>query len=412
MNKVEELLASFIPPPRSQRANYDLERVTALMNQLGNPQNSYPVIHVAGTSGKTSTCYYLSELFRSSGYKTGLTVSPHIASVGERLQINGVSLPDEKFLEYFAVFSEQVDLESIKPTYFEVLVAFAYWYFAYMKVDIAVVETGIGGLLDATNIITNPSKTCVITDIGIDHTQVLGNSIAEITAQKAGIIMPGSSVYMLQQNQEIEQIIETKSASVGAKLCILDEVDQDLDLPLFQNRNFSLSVQVARDWLTSNGKVLSDEVVATSSNIQVPGRMEIFKVKGKTIVLDGAHNPQKLNQFVRSFKAKFPNQKPVLVCAMLASGEIRVRDNVEQLLKLEPAKVFATEFVGKQDLKKASVAARKLAEEFISAGYNPILLDSNTALKRALQESTEVIVLTGSFYLLFDLRPDVIALQG
>ncbi|MDQ2973198.1 MAG: Mur ligase family protein [bacterium] len=412
MNEVEQLLASFIPPPRSQRANYDLKRMKKLMNQLGNPQDSYQVIHVAGTSGKTSTCYYLSELLKLSGFKTGLTVSPHVESVGERVQINGISLSDDDFLRYFKLFSDQAKLEKISPTYFEVLVAFAYWYFAYQKVEIAVIETGIGGLLDATNVVANPNKLCVITDIGIDHTLVLGDTISQITAQKAGIIQLGNSVFMLNQSEEIERIIADTSHKNNASLSILNQTEESQHLPLFQKRNFSLARQVVGGYFESIDKQLSADVVTAASKIQVPARMEVFIINGKTIILDGGHNPQKLSQFVRSFMDKFPNQKPLLLCAMLYSGDIRIHDNVAELVGLEPTIVIATEFTSNQDLKKVSVRADKLAKEFMIFGYEVDVQNSGSALKKALDSDENIIVITGSLYLLFDLRPSILALKS
>ena len=186
-NDIDTVLKDFIPPMRSFRSVYTLDTMRALMLALGNPQNSYKTIHVAGTSGKTSTSYYIAALLGQTGKKIGLSVSPHVDNVNERVQIDLVPLDEHEYCQQFSTFLQIINKLRIKPTYFELLIAFAFWQFAQEKVDYAVIEVGLGGLLDGTNVIERSDKVCVIADIGLDHVAVLGNSLAGIAAQKAGI---------------------------------------------------------------------------------------------------------------------------------------------------------------------------------------------------------------------------------
>ena len=154
-----------------------LERVKPLASLAGHPENQLKVIHIAGTSGKTSTAYYMAALLRAAGKNVGLTVSPHIDSITERVQINGRPLPDEQFCSELEQFLKIVKTAPQAPSFFELLYVFSLWVFARAKVDYAVVETGMGGLFDATNIVTRPDKICIITDIGLDHTHILGDTV-------------------------------------------------------------------------------------------------------------------------------------------------------------------------------------------------------------------------------------------
>ncbi len=403
----EELLARFVPPPRSQRETYSLDKMKLLMQALGNPQDIIPVIHVAGTSGKTSTCYYIAELLKTSGLKVGLTISPHVTKISERVQINGQPLPDELFLRQLKSFIKVVDDLGFKPTYFEILMAFAYWYFALEKVDVVVVETGLGGLLDGSNVVNSSNKTCVITDIGLDHVEVLGHTSPEIAAQKAGIVHASNQVFMLEQNKEIEEVIAKKSQKENARLTILKERAESSALPLFQNRNFSLARQVVEWWLKQNGDKLSDEQIQNATKLQIPARMEVFKVQGKTIILDGAHNPQKLAAFVDSFNQLYPNTEPIVITAMLKSGNDRLKGNCNEIAKLNPSKVIVTEFISRQDIRKQSASAEHVALELKEQNLESIEVTNNakTALQNALSSKKDIIVVTGSLYLIFDLRP-------
>ena len=196
--------------------SYSLENMRQLMNKLGNPQDSFKVIHVAGTSGKTSTVYYLSALLQAAGQTVGLTVSPHVDEVNERVQINLKPLPEKSFCQELGNFIDLVKQTSIKPTYFELLVAFAYWIFAKQKVDYAVVEVGLGARFDATNVLPAP-EAALITNISLEHTRYLGKTVESIAWEKSHIIKPGT-ICVTGTSGDALKIVRTACARAGAKL--------------------------------------------------------------------------------------------------------------------------------------------------------------------------------------------------
>lgn len=408
----EQALLAFVPPPRSQRQKYSLRHIRAFMQAIGNPQNTYQVVHVAGTSGKTSTCYYLAALFKEAGLKVGLTVSPHITKVTERVQIQLEPLSDAHFASELTEFLTLVKKVGIELTYFEVLIAFAYWSFARQSVDVAVIETGLGGLLDGSNIVHNPSKVCVLADIGIDHTAVLGNTLAEIAAQKAGIIGEGNEVFCWQQSAPVMAVFKNAARMQHAALHTVQKEYPTLPakMPLYQKRNFSLAFE-ASHWTLQNifNKTLTNAQVKTATLQAIPARMEQMMIGGIRVTLDGAHNPQKMAAFVASYQ-RLHKKPPIIVCAIMEGPDSKIDQTVAELLNLTPKKVIVTSFQSLQDLKKLSVAPEQLAHHFRRAGYENTTVcgDPKDALKQALKEGTDVVV-TGSLYLLFEIRDELVA---
>ncbi|MGK7389609.1 MAG: bifunctional folylpolyglutamate synthase/dihydrofolate synthase, partial [Candidatus Cyclobacteriaceae bacterium M2_1C_046] len=167
-------------------ANFDLDHFKKFCNELGNPESKYPTIHVAGTNGKGSTCQILASIYQRAGYRVGMYTSPHLLNFSERFKINGIEISDAKLVEFFNAFESQLKKNGL--SYFEISTAIAFWYFASQQVDLAIIEVGLGGRLDATNIIK--PEVSVITNISLDHTDILGDSVNEIAREKAGIIKP------------------------------------------------------------------------------------------------------------------------------------------------------------------------------------------------------------------------------
>jgi dihydrofolate synthase/folylpolyglutamate synthase len=254
--EAEKVLAQYIPLSRKVTGkDITLARMGPLMNLLGNPQHKLTIIHIAGTSGKTSTTYYISALLIASGKKVGTTISPYIDTITERFQINLSPLEESEFALYLSTFLDIIDKAQLKPTYFELLIAFAYWYFVQVGVDYAVIETGLGGLQDSTNIADNPNKICVITDIGYDHMEILGHTIQEIAKQKAGIIHPHNVALMYHQSDAVIGEFQDWCGNVGAELHFhnQEELEERFiaptvlgGLPLFQRRNFLLAFERCR----------------------------------------------------------------------------------------------------------------------------------------------------------------------
>src|SRR5665213_595829 len=217
--EANKILSGFIPT--EDTGVYNTDRIKMFMDYLGNPQDKLRVIHVAGTSGKTSTSYYVASLLQASGKKVGLTVSPHVDQVNDRLQINLVPLAEAEFCEVLVKFLEVVEKSGFDLTYFELLVALAYWEFERQKVDYAVVEVGLGGLLDGTNVVSSANKICVITDIGLDHITTLGDTLEKIATQKAGIIQEDNVVFAYAQVKEVNDVFITSTKAKHAKLHLL-----------------------------------------------------------------------------------------------------------------------------------------------------------------------------------------------
>lgn len=194
--------------------NPDVDKTLLLCEALGNPHKKFKSIHIAGTNGKGSSSHMLASVLAHSGYKTGLYTSPHLVDFRERIRIDGNMVPEQHVVEF--VNTHQELIEELKPSFFEVTVAMAFDYFAQQQVDIAVIEVGLGGRLDSTNIIS--PELCLITNIGMDHMNILGNTLAEIAGEKAGIIKQNTPVVISEKQAEIQHVFEDKAKSLNAEL--------------------------------------------------------------------------------------------------------------------------------------------------------------------------------------------------
>ena len=266
---LDELIAH--PPEKHNRLVY----VAHILETLGSPQNQIPAIHVAGTSGKGSTAYYATSLLNRANYTTGTLVSPHIASVAERSLINGQPLPEQEYLHYFQAFANLYVAHSLHLSYFEFLTIFSFWLFKKIDVDYIIIEVGIGGRLDTTNVIFRSPTVRVITDIGLDHTELLGNTLTEIAQEKAGIIHQSDSVVMNRQTSEIETIIRQHAESQHSQFSIASPIIDDFlkILPDFQQRNWTLAYRAVEKLLALDKKPpLPKEALKKSVHITIPGR--------------------------------------------------------------------------------------------------------------------------------------------
>jgi len=406
LKHINQRLVSYISDRTQDR--YDLSRMRRLMELLGNPQNLLRIIHVAGTSGKTSTAYYAASFLKEAGYKVGLTVSPHISKVSERAQINLETLPDDILSATLGEFLDIVDGFELQPTYFEVLIAFAYWFFHKQGVDYAVIEVGLGGLVDGTNVIDRPDKICVITDIGLDHVEILGDTIEEIAVQKAGIIYPENHVWMHSQGGAVEQIVTETCARVGASLYIsddphgLDHVEKYALLPKFQRRNSTLAYGAVCDAI---GHQLSIAQIANALKTSIPGRMEIFHYNNKTIILDGAHNEQKITALVSAINATYAGKQLQLVVSFGENKASSVDRNLE-LLHTVSDSIILTEFELGQDMPRKAISATELSQHAKAYFDLPVVCsNAEKAFHLALKSESQVILFVGSFYLLNHIRP-------
>jgi dihydrofolate synthase/folylpolyglutamate synthase len=313
-------------------ADIKLDRTEALLAHIGNPHQKLRIVHIAGTSGKTSTAYYIAALLRAAGAKVGHTVSPHVDILAERVQINGTPLSEAIFCEYFAEYLQLIEDVPNTPSWFECIIGLSYWVFAKEGVEYAVVETGLGGLHDSTNVAARSDKLCVLTDIGYDHMNILGSTLEKIAYQKAGIIHDRNTAIMYDQAPEVMHIVRYwVSQQEDAELLTFEQTrleqaygtDFADTLPEFQKRNWLLAY-AAYLWLVKRDdlKPVDRDALLRTQETYVPGRMDRKKIGDKTIVFDGAHNGQKMHAFVESFCSLYSGRKVPLLLALKEGKEI------------------------------------------------------------------------------------------
>lgn len=313
-----------------------LERISALCEKLGNPQDELKFIHVAGTNGKGSFCSMIDSVLRAAGYKTGLFTSPYIKVFNERMQFCGESISDEDLAEITEYVKPYADSMEDKPTEFELITAIGFEYFKRKKCDVVILEAGMGGRLDSTNIIKS-SLLSVITGISLDHTAFLGDTVEKIAAEKAGIIKENGSVLFGGNSKSVEEVIKAKAAKMGADYHFadkssLDIVSSDLtgstfnylgykevNLPLlglYQPSN-AANVLCALEILKAKGITVSEKAVREGLlAARWPARFEIIS-RDPLIIFDGAHNPEGIETAVTSIKRYFGDQKVCILTGVM-----------------------------------------------------------------------------------------------
>lgn len=376
--EVEDALLSRWP---ESRLDPTLDRIEAFVELLGEPQRAYPVIHLTGTNGKTSTARMIETLIRALGLRTGRFTSPHLESMTERIVIDGEALSDEQFVRAFndvAPYTHLVDAEHDHPlSYFETVVGMAYAAFADAPVDVAVIEVGMGGAWDATNVADG--KVAVLTPVSLDHQQYLGESAAEIAREKVGIIKPGATVITAVQDEEVAAQIVARAAEVGATVAReglefgvrsrvpavggqmlslqgLRGAYDEVFLPLYgahQAQNAALAL-AAVEAFVGGEDALADEVVKEAfAEVTSPGRLEVVR-RSPTIVLDAAHNPHGAAALVDALEDSFVFSPLIGVVGVMAD-----KDYEGMLAVLEP--MFA-HIVCTQNSTERALPAEQLAE--------------------------------------------------
>ena len=335
LQEAELYCNKFISPPQQQKKR-TLTRMKRLMRALGNPQKNLTVIQVGGSSGKGSTAYMTATLLEHAGYSVGLHIKPHLQSLTERIAINRQVIPDDIFIDYLNKIKTYIDTISTKnrehiPTYFEIIVAVALHYFSDKRVDYVVLEVGRGGRVDATNICT--STLSIITNISRVHTEILGNTLQEITSEKLGIVknktivvsgitQPSLQSYIQQYcrakhaplvtiQKDFQFTIPTESTKNGMYTDTQQKIS-DIPMPLlgmYQQQNAALAIRAATYLVPINSKQIQNAF----QSMKLPGRLEIVLYKGNTIMMDSAHNLITMQALVASCKALFPKQKMSIV---------------------------------------------------------------------------------------------------
>lgn len=372
-----------------------IAQVRQVMRALGSPQNAHRAIHIAGTSGKGTICYLVDAILRAHTKHCGLLQSPHVYDIRERIQINGQLVSERKFVQYLLTALHAFYSEGVPLSYSDIMVTMGFIAFGKSQLDYTVVEVGIGGRLDKTNVITRKDKLAVLGQIGYDHTEMLGNTLRKIAGEKAGIVQDDNLVVALRQDMEVtteyETILREKHASV-------EWVEQANN---YQKTNDAMAIKICQTLANRDGWQLdlerTHEVLETTF---IPGRYEKREYKNHFIVLDGAHNPQKLNALAQRLISE--KRTPVTLIISLK----QTKDLKRCLLALQPAakRIIATEFF--TNMKRAPflpVPADEIVDACQEIGIDAVAKPSpNLALNYAASFS-EPIVATGSFYILSEI---------
>jgi len=409
LDQALDALFAFTGPRQPNRSS--LEMMARAMPLLDNPHQRLRVIHVTGTSGKTSTSYYIRALLEVAGQRTGLTVSPHIEALNERVQIGGVPLEPRRFCGYLDQLLDRLAPLEGQLTYFELVICLALWVFVQEQVDYAVVEVGIGGLRDATNIVQREDKVAVIGPVGLDHTEKLGTTIAEIAVHKAGIMVPGGQAFAVRQSAEALAVIRRTAQTLGTELTVVDPLDvRDWPgdnpgmLPAFQRGNWALALAAAQYVAQRDGFALPQDRAALQ-RITPPARYEWFTVRGHQVLLDGAHNPQKVAGLVAAMTDQGSGPRPVLA-TLSAAPHTKVIDTVAALKPVVTSLIVPEFQLGSGDKVKQSVPADEMAGAAASLGIETrVVPDLAEALDQLLADPAPGVLVTGSLYLAALVRP-------
>ena len=317
-----------------------LERVSALLEKMGNPQDSLRYVHIAGTNGKGSTAAMTASILRKAGYKTGLYTSPYIYRFHERMQVDGEQISDEDLIEITEYVKPLADSLDEQPTEFELVCGIAFEYFKRKQCDIVVLEVGMGGEFDATNVIKD-SEVAVITNIGLDHTDVLGSTVEEIAQTKSGIFKEGGHAVIYRGAESVEKVFEDvcrqKNVSLkkadfdSLKLNSLDLFGQNFDcgerkniqLPLLgdhQLHNASVVLSIADTLIEKGWKISEENIYEGIRDVSWPGRFDIV-CRDPLFIIDGGHNPQCLDALVKNIQDYLKGRKVIALTGVLADKD-------------------------------------------------------------------------------------------
>ena len=408
---------------------WDLENVRAVLERLGRPERKFASIHIAGTNGKGSVAAMIASILRDAGHRTGLYTSPHLERMNERIAVNGTAVGDEEFAAAFNAVSETVEALLAEgtlphhPSYFECLTAMALWHFARARVEMAVLEVGLGGRLDATNVV-RPDLS-VITAIDFDHERYLGYSIEKIAGEKAGILKPGVPVLSAARHPVARAVVARQAKTVGAPLVDVEAVyraeevhSHQLGRYAFEAKGpdgFSMTVALSmrgafqvqnalvavasvrelsrRDWRISE-RAVADGIKAA----EWPGRMELVR-RNPLVFLDGAHNPAGVREVVRFWQDHLPGRKIHLVYGTVRDKA--VEELTEALFPLAVRVVVTQPSTPRAASAELLASLAKAQDRDVQVEPDPIMA-VQSALERAGPE--DVVFVTGSLFLVGDCR--------
>lgn len=381
-------------PPFSG-GSWNLRRMQSVMAHLGNPQDRVPTIHIAGTSGKSSVAFAASEELLRRGRRPGLAISPHLNSIRERAQVAGRLLEPNQFANHLTEFETALEMhpEQMHLSYFEALMALSFWCFAAEAVDCAVVEVGLGGLLDPSNVIRRTDKVCLISRIGLDHTELLGDSIEDIAREKAGIIGAGNTVFTVPQHVDALVELRRQATSNSTQVSVV-QMPRGATL---EEQNRALA-QAGIERLEPAELESTDVIVPTTPRRTLPGRGETVVWRGRSYLLDGAHNPQQLD--ARTDELHQQELQPAAVVLGLSRGtDERLRESLEIVARW-CVPVALAGFQPRAGGTKVCAAPERLAELTADMGLAAYsVADLRSALESAGGTRPGPVLVTGSLYL-------------
>ena len=407
-------------------SNYGLERTYKLLEFLDNPHGKLKIIHVAGTNGKGSTTAMITSMLKEAGYKVGMYTSPFLEEFEERIQINGNNIPKEKLAQLMTKIKYAVDKVIEEgynhPTEFEIITALMFLYFATEKVDFAVVEVGLGGRLDSTNVIT--PILSVITSISFDHTNILGNTLEEIAREKAGIIKAGIPTLIYPQEEIVEKVLSEKCEELGAKLYKINKddaklveiikedkiyqlvkvkLDDEYDVKLqllgeHQILNLAVALKALEIIKDKAAKLSKESIIKALSEVRWNGRLEVMSNE-PCVVIDGAHNIQGITQLDKNIKKYFKYDDLYLILGILADKDV---DHMVKVITPQAKKVFTvTPNSMRAETAEELMNEVKKYNESCEA-YNDYKNAFEDALK--LCKKDDLLLISGSLYMIGEMR--------
>ena len=416
-------------PTQVAAAKFDLENITVLAERLGRPERTYPSAHIAGTNGKGSTAAFLESILRHAGFQTGLYTSPHLEKMNERIRVNGQEIGDDTFAETLTRILALIEVLLAEgelrahPTYFECVTAMALEYFARSGVEFGVFEVGLGGRLDATNILS--PVVSLITPVDFDHENFLGHSLQEIAAEKAGILKSAVPLVLAGQHPEAREVVLARARELRCPIietgatyrvdqqsfesgCIrarITEIATDWSVEIapslrgrFQLENALSAVAAARVLSRQDFRITDESIVHGIAAAEWPGRLEKLHSR-PDVYLDGAHNPSAARELAAFWEQNFAGRK-----VWLLYGALRDKAVDEFAGVLFP---LAAEVIFTQPRTSRAISAAQLAEiAGHHAVHSAVIVDAEEALEHALARaaSEDVVFITGSLYLVGQLR--------
>ncbi len=391
-----------------------LERTRRLLGRLGDPQKELKFVHIAGSNGKGSTAAMVSAILTAAGLKTGLYTSPHLWKFGERFQVNGVPIPEETLADITTRVLEQAEDE----TEFELMTAVAMVYCRQVGCDIVVLETGLGGRLDSTNIIPAP-EAAVITNIGLEHTELLGDTLEKIATEKAGILKSGCEAVLYHQGREVEDVISQICRERGISLAItapeeLEVLSSNLEgqvftyrgkgpyrLPLlgeYQRYNAAAALETAAALVRRGWELPEAAIREGLAKTQWPARLELAR-RSPDVILDGGHNPQCMEALAQALKKLYPGKRLIFLTGVLADKDYSAM--IGEMLPL------AREFFTITPDSPRAMSAGELADYLEGRGAKASPCERvEEGLRRALAAAgpEDVVCACGSLYMIGETR--------